>query len=289
MTALRTLLTSLSAFILAGCSFPYSDQDRLDSMSLYEQMEISLPTNDQNEPVQRISPEEFMTSYSGLIISSDDIQELSPNIVAENQDDDSMLTLALNVAEYNPEVSKFDISFGGAAPVSEDGYFITAFHVIAKKSNWIVYLANENDNQAARMSKIRIVYANKQADFAVIKAEFPTPRFLHMRKPPLREDEPLFSGGWKNPIITAGNYVSSRIFSAKNTENGSVFYESIVTNPARYGDSGLPLIDSQGNVCGVISRTVLGRWAKKKKPKTYAILMNEDSLFEIINRDRQSN
>ena len=137
-------------------------------------------------------------------------------------------------------------------------------------------------------SKVRVIYKDKKTDFAVVKADFQTPRFFRLGNSSLDGDEVFFAGKWTALTITAGRLIRSE--DLLSTYNGMqiTLKESVVTNPIQAGDSGAPLINSKGELCGVMSRTRVGRWKKKKEAESYAIMMDHAALNEIIRRDRKN-
>ena len=59
----------------------------------------------------------------------------------------------------------------------------------------------------------------------------------------------------------------------------------ITTLPMIKGDSGSPLIDQKGRICGVLSTMRLGV-ILKMKPKSTAVMMDPANIDTIIRRDR---
>lgn len=295
MNVLRTVLFSLLLFTFVGCGgIHYTAEDRLASMSSYESMVIPVLTatiegNGQTKSLSQSIPlKMFFLTHSGLILGFDDTRA---ELVATTQVDDNNhfdLRLEWGGRDIKIEEGMKDGSIGGASPVSDDGYFITAYHVVDQESNWIACLFDKNGKPSVKSSKVRIVYADKQMDFAVIKADMSTPKFLCARKGSLREGEPLFAGNLMHPSLTAGKFVVDRSMSSKHKNSIIPFTELNVTNPVTYGDSGTPLIDSQGNLCGIITRVAWGL-IKKKEAESYAMMMDVDALFRIIEEDRASN
>ena len=136
---------------------------------------------------------------------------------------------------------------GGAAPVSADGYFITACHVAqAKEGNQLVlmYLGPKGK----RVGIARIVWADRARDLALVKAAFATPEYY--RWTPRNRDLPV-----NTPIMHAGmstggkgelGFLSERVSGRGQTS----FRHTLHLQP---GDSGGPVLLVSGELVGVNS------------------------------------
>ena len=69
--------------------------------------------------------------------------------------------------------------------------------------------------------------------------------------------------------------------AAKDTR----FKKLITTLPMIKGDSGSPMIDQKGQLCGVLSTMRLGIIVKMK-PKSTAVMMDPDLVDKLIHQDR---
>lgn len=129
---------------------------------------------------------------------------------------------------------------------------------------------------------MRVVYRNDAADFAIVKAELATPRYLRFRHEPLTRGETLFAGGWMHEK-GGGEYLESYPVEGVGTER----FEKVVTSlPMIKGDSGSPLIDRKGRLCGVLSTMRLGVIVKMK-PKSTAVRLDPVEVERMIREDRR--
>jgi hypothetical protein len=112
-----------------------------------------------------------------------------------------------------------------------------------------------------------------------VKANVRTPRHLKYRWEPLTPDSTLFAGGWMHEK-GGGLFLESQPISGQDG------YEKVVTTlPMIKGDSGSPLIDQKGRLCGVLSTMRLGVIVKMK-PKSTAVMLDPDKIESLIRADR---
>lgn len=144
-----------------------------------------------------------------------------------------------------------DADGGSAAPISPDGYFLTADHVLANASGRNVFVLY---GRAGRLAthKARIVWRSPEADLALLHVDVETPYFYRWTRP----DQWLSSGhhvihggiatGFKSPVgrlrtalAPEGLFTSSRRFK--------------IDIPLKPGDSGGPVLDAFGGLVGINS------------------------------------
>ena len=109
-----------------------------------------------------------------------------------------------------------------------------------------------------------------------------TPRFLRYRRDPLTPSSTLFAGGWMHEK-GGGLFIEHQ---SVNEEPSGHFRKVITTLPMIKGDSGSPLIDLHGRLCGVLSTMRLGIIVKMK-PKSTAVMMNHAEIEKLISADRR--
>ena len=203
--------------MLSGCGFRYTAEDQLASMVPHERTKIPLPGADVSEDAERLSPQTFLLTYSGFLLGCNGAKA-APTVTLEREGDRAELTFKWKDGEIKSKALGLDS--GGAAPVSEDGYFITANHVVTRDSHWITYWTDGVAQGSVSSSGVRIVYADKRMDFAIIKAHFPTPRFLRIRGSTLTNDEVLFAGGsWRNSSCAAGRCKAAKRVSKRKGDD----------------------------------------------------------------------
>ena len=172
-------------------------------------------------------------------------------------------------------------SLGSAVPVSDDGYFLTAAHIVdnAEKLHLVVGLSESEGRVQAKGVPARIVWmpkhfsrkgefnpptkANQEMDFAIIHSVAgllpPLVPFTLSGEDP-RIDQSVMIVGW--PILhfedfrngarlAAGKIVS--VHRPDATGAAPVFVEVVHDAPLVMGDSGGPLLDRKGNLIGINS------------------------------------
>ena len=145
----------------------------------------------------------------------------------------------------------------------------------------MLYATSSNRRTYIDYAPVRVVYRNDAADFAIVKAEMATPRFLKYRKDPLTPSNTLFAGGWMHEK-GGGEFLEHQ---SVNEDSSGYFRKIVTTLPMIKGDSGSPLIDQHGRLCGVLSTMRLGVIIKMK-PKSTAVMMDLGKLDKRIKADR---
>ncbi|RYY21603.1 MAG: serine protease, partial [Sphingobacteriaceae bacterium] len=138
-------------------------------------------------------------------------------------------------------------NFGGTGfAVNTSGDIITNYHVIDGADS--VYVQNSNGESY----KATTIYTNKDYDLAVLHITDST--FKHLSAVPYafkkskgNLGEAVFTMGYpKDSVVVGMGYLSS----FTGFENDSLAYQVAV--PVNQGNSGSPLIDSYGNIIGII-------------------------------------
>ena len=198
---------------------------------------------------------------------------------------------------------------GRAAPLSTDGYFLTAWHVVNEGEFYlsdfvklkpfpegVVFKAE--DYYRIDRHPGRVVWRDKKVDLAIVKFDFEVPS-EHVFSPAnyigatgagvfsaafgtnsgsLLVTESIADGIGNGPYQTAGVILNSRKVKASHT---SVIYRSNLV--ARGGMSGGPVVDSSGNLIGIIARihSVLF-----DSPTTSFTMIRAKDIFALIEQDR---
>jgi S1-C subfamily serine protease len=193
------------------------------------------------------------------------------------------LTLRLN-GEPNAQVT-----FGLAAAVARDGYFLTAAHLVGDPLGYLVF----DDGKRMRLEQARAVAVQSDPkthiDFAVLHVEAQLEQvFMLSPTAPELHSEAMGVGLRKraSPVdlhLTAeAAFLAGRITYSNSSADGSrVLWTDM---PTREGDSGGPLLDGEGRLLGVHSatgRTLMGRQI------AMATCPAERWLNEVLERDRQ--
>lgn len=254
--------------------------DQRRSLAKYDSLGIDAPVTLpelKNRTDQGFSAADFLTLHSGLIVSGKYLDEDFKSKLATSRDaHEGVLELGFSVP-----IAKGGSGFGSCSPVSADGYFLTAAHVLTHNDSFVLYATSNSKKTYIDYAPVRVVYKNESADFAIVKASISTPRYLRYRRTPLKEDSTLFAGGWMHEKA-GGLFLEHQ--EVEGAGNGH-FKKVVTTLPMIKGDSGSPLIDQNGELCGVLSTMRLGV-VIKMKPKSTAVMMDADQIEALIRKDR---
>ncbi len=164
-----------------------------------------------------------------------------------------------------------DVKYTGTGfALTNDGYFVTAYHVIADGDS--VYI----QSQDGEYFKAFLVNFNAEADVAILKVE---KKNFHFGK----GDVPYVFTGSKATlgaqIYTLGYPKDEMVYSegyvsAKNGYQGDE-QQYTLSLPAGHGQSGSPVIDGKGNLLGLL--TAVGR---QNEANTYAV--SSKALLELL-------
>lgn len=136
---------------------------------------------------------------------------------------------------------------GSGFAISNDGYFTTNYHVVEKADS--IYL-QMNDG---RYYKAAIIKVDPAADLAIVKVEDKNFSFKHPLPYTIDNKvamlgQRIYSIGYpKEEVVYNEGYVSSE----KGFEGNVLAYQLEMT--ANPGQSGAPILDTKGNVVGIIT------------------------------------
>lgn len=138
-------------------------------------------------------------------------------------------------------------TYGGTCfAISRNGYMVTNYHVIAGADS--IYIQNTKGEAFKAIS----IFEDVSSDLAVLRiadSNFRTPALPYgLKLQPVRPGEEVFSMGFpRDEIVYGKGYIS-----AQTGFNGDTlaYQVSIPVNP---GNSGAPLLDSNGEVIGIIT------------------------------------
>ncbi|PSR53273.1 serine protease [Adhaeribacter arboris] len=180
-------------------------------------------------------------------------------------------------------------SFSGTGfLLNADGYFVTSYHVIKDADS--VYI----ENHKGLRYKVKEVYKDKLHDLAILKivdSNFTSLGYLPyaFKSSPADLGDKVYTLGFPREDMVYGE---GSLSSRSGFEGDTTAYQiSIPVNP---GNSGGPLIDSQGNLIGVISGKQIGQEGTAFAVKSAYLKdliqgMGKDTLTEPIYLSRRNN
>ena len=223
-------------------------------------------------------------------------------------------------------ITRANASTSAAAPISEDGYFLTAAHSVedAETLNLSVVVWPEDGPLRIETVPARVVWRSEgyavvdwhrgdprlMQDFAIIHADVGPLRPFKLTEELPQIDERVISAGWPfehfecfpgGAILAAGHILSvARLDAGGSTPAGVAV---LIDTPLVSGDSGGPALDRKGNLIGVHSQVrmnmshfkgvamLFGHAPSEFDDFEYsavAYLPDPDWISEVIEIDRKS-
>jgi S1-C subfamily serine protease len=144
-----------------------------------------------------------------------------------------------------------DADGGSATPIAQDGYFLTADHVLSVLKGRNVFLIY---GQGGRMApaKARVVWRSATADLALLHIPVKTPYYYQWTPPDrwLAEGNGVIHGG----IATGFKSGEGRLGTALAPESALTRNRRFkIDIPLQPGDSGGPVVDAYGRLVGINS------------------------------------
>lgn len=144
-----------------------------------------------------------------------------------------------------------DADGGSATPISPDGYFLTADHVLARIAGRNIFVLLGKDGRLVP-AKARVVWRSEAADVALLHVPLKTPRYYEWTDPArwVPVGTPVVHGG----IATGFKSASGRMGTSLAPEGaitGSRKFK--IDIPLQPGDSGGPILDAYGRLIGINS------------------------------------
>ncbi len=201
--------------------------------------------------------EKTSTNYSAL---RRDMNDVKKNVNAQN-------AVIRNINSDKRRDDRSTSNFGGTGfIISANGYVVTNYHVVRGADS--VHLQNTKGESF----KAKVIYIDPTHDLAMLRINDST--FAPLRSAPytfkevpseLGED--VYTIGYpRDEVVYGQGYLSSRTGYAGDT---TAYQISIPVNP---GNSGGPVLDSKGNVIGIISGKQTGIDGASFAIKTEALL-----------------
>lgn len=180
-----------------------------------------------------------------------------------------------------------DADGGSAAPITEDGYFLTADHVLAESTKKNVFIIYANGGRVMQ-SRARVVWRSAADDFAILHIPRKTPYYYQWSAPDRRisRGHPVIHGGMATGSKSSPGILRTALASEGILTGSRTFKMDIPLEP---GDSGGPVIDAYGRLIGINSAVEF------LIPMETAIFMDSEGvrpntrqLQQIIHEDRIS-
>ena len=167
-------------------------------------------------------------------------------VVSNQQDVDVWLQ-----SHFNKARAPKDADGGSAVPITSDGYFLTADHVLSTAAGKNVYLVLRRDGRM-RAYPARIVWRSEENDLALIHAPVSTPD--HYQWTDSRKSLPPGTGVMHTGIATGFSSPTGKTLSPISPDSafsgGQRFKHDMPLEP---GDSGGAVVDANGLLVGVNS------------------------------------
>lgn len=144
-----------------------------------------------------------------------------------------------------------DADGGSAAPVTADGYFLTADHVLSGMSGRNVFLVYSQGGHF-QTEKARVVWRSKESDLALLHIPRKTPYFYQWTDPAawLPEGSRVLHGGIATGFRSDDGKLGTTL-APQGYFTGSRRFKMDI--PLQPGDSGGPVVDSYGRLVGINS------------------------------------
>ncbi len=144
-----------------------------------------------------------------------------------------------------------DADGGSATPITPDGYFLTADHVLAREAGRNVFVLYGREGRLTP-HRARVVWRSARADLALLHIAAPTPQYYRWTAP--QRWLPVGTGVMHGGIATGFKSGWGRLGTALPPETFLTSTRKFkIDIPLQPGDSGGPVVDAQGGLVGINS------------------------------------
>ena len=144
-----------------------------------------------------------------------------------------------------------DADGGSATPITADGYFLTADHVLARMDGRYVYVIYGGGGPL-KPYHARVVWRSEGADLALLHVPIATPLFYQFT--PLSRWLPIGTPVMHGGIATGFNSTPGKLGTALPPEGPLTRTRKFkIDIPLQPGDSGGPVVDAYGGLVGINS------------------------------------
>ena len=173
-------------------------------------------------------------------------QRVSAVVVTERDDLGRWVSRGFEISQ-----APGDADGGSATPISPDGYFLTADHVLARMDGRNVFLLHGRDGRLIPI-KARVVWRSESADLALLHIPAATPNYYRWTSP--ERWLPVGTGVIHGGISTGFKSEWGKLGSAIPPESPFTSNRRFkIDIPLQPGDSGGPVVDAYGNLVGINS------------------------------------
>jgi S1-C subfamily serine protease len=144
-----------------------------------------------------------------------------------------------------------DADGGSATPISTDGYFLTADHVLSRSEGRRIYVIYGGGGPLKPLPA-RVVWRSAKADLALLHVDSPTPLSYRFSEPNrwLPPGTPVIHGGIATGFSSEPGLLGSPLPPESRLTPSRKFKIDIPLQP---GDSGGPVVDARGQLIGINS------------------------------------
>jgi serine protease Do len=221
----------------------------------------------------------FLTGYMKSLKQDDAYINLKHDVESIKKTNKNMATTINHISGgLRPAPGNFGGTGTGFA-LSSDGYIVTNFHVVQGADSVFVQNADGDGFHA------KIVSTDPAADIAILKitdSSFKSlgtlPYGFKRGKSDLGED--VFTLGYSKAGADEPVYNRGYLSSGNGIKGDTIKYQ-LAALDVNFGNSGGPLLDSHGNIVGVISN--------KNDGASYSYAVKSKYLFKAIQADSLSN
>ena len=152
---------------------------------------------------------------------------------------------------FSQKVAPKDANGGTACPISSDGYFLTADHVVKNSATQIVHVIYGRGSRI-QTAPARVIWRDAKHDIALLHAPLNTPNYYQFTSPEytMPAGTPIFHGGITTGLKPIYGALSSDIPAQRGFGSAHRFRIDIPLQP---GDSGGPILDARARLIGVNS------------------------------------
>jgi len=188
-------------------------------------------------------PEKLEASHSTRRIVA---QRVSAVVVTDRRDLNRWVSRNF-VTSQAPE----DADGGSAAPITGDGYFLTADHVLSRMAGRNVFLIYGQGGRLAP-ARARVVWRSESSDLALLHIPVKTPHYYQWTPPErwLPVGTSIIHGGISTGFKSGEGKLSTAL-PPEGTFTGTRKFKMDL--PLQPGDSGGPVVDAHGGLVGINS------------------------------------